>query len=91
MSARCAVPTLLRQTSAVRATPPTESQRLRAAITALDGEQRRALVQCYLRGASVAEAAATLHLPPSTIHSLLHQALHSLAATVAVADTLGTG
>ena len=69
-----------------RAPLPTESQRPLAAITALSGQHRRALVECYLHGASEAEAAATLHVPATTVRSLIHEALHSLRT--AVADTV---
>jgi DNA-directed RNA polymerase specialized sigma24 family protein len=89
MSARCARPAELRETSAARPAHPTESQRLLAAITALSGQQRRVLVECYLHRASEVEAAATIHVSPTTVRSLIHEALHSLHAAVAGTEVAG--
>jgi RNA polymerase sigma-70 factor (ECF subfamily) len=49
-----------------------------AAMRTLSAEHREVLHECYLRGASVAQAAATLGVPPGTIKSRTHYALRSL-------------
>lgn len=49
-----------------------------AAMRTLSAEHREVLLECYLRGASVAQAAATLGVPPGTIKSRTHYALRAL-------------
>jgi RNA polymerase sigma-70 factor (ECF subfamily) len=49
-----------------------------AALRTLSGEHREVLLECYFRGASVAEAARTLGVPPGTVKSRTHYALHAL-------------
>ena len=49
-----------------------------AAMQTLSVEHREVLHECYLRGASVAQAAATLGVPPGTIKSRTHYALRAL-------------
>jgi RNA polymerase sigma-70 factor, ECF subfamily len=48
------------------------------AMRTLSAEHREVLHECYLRGASVAQAAATLGVPPGTIKSRTHYALRAL-------------
>lgn len=57
-----------------------------AALRTLSSEHRRVLVECYFRGASVAEAAETLHIPEGTIKSRTHYALRALRQAI---DDLG--
>jgi DNA-binding NarL/FixJ family response regulator len=45
---------------------------------ALSTEHQEVLLECYFRGASIAEAAKTLGVPPGTIKSRTHDALHAL-------------
>ena len=47
-------------------------------LRSLPAEQREVLVECFFRGRSVAEAAARLGLPPSTVKMRAHQALRTL-------------
>lgn len=48
------------------------------AITKLSPEHRGALLECYYRGASVAEASRRLGVPPGTVKSRCHYALRAL-------------
>lgn len=56
----------------------TDRQLVRSALRTLSGEHRRVLFECYFRGVSVAEAAETLGVPPGTVKSRVHYALHAL-------------
>jgi len=49
-----------------------------AALRTLSAEHRDVLLECYFRGSSVAEAAATLGVPPGTVKSRTHYALRAL-------------
>jgi RNA polymerase sigma-70 factor (ECF subfamily) len=49
-----------------------------AALRTLSPEHRNVLLECYFRGASVAEAAETLGVPPGTVKSRAHCALKAL-------------
>jgi RNA polymerase sigma-70 factor, ECF subfamily len=49
-----------------------------AAMRRLSPDHRAVLLECYHRGASVAEAALTLGVPPGTIKSRTHYALRAL-------------
>jgi RNA polymerase sigma-70 factor (ECF subfamily) len=49
-----------------------------AAMRTLSGEHRAVLVECYFRGSTVAEASATLGVPPGTVKSRTHYALRAL-------------
>jgi RNA polymerase sigma-70 factor (ECF subfamily) len=49
-----------------------------AALRTLSPEHREVLLECYFRGASIAQAAKTLGVPPGTIKSRTHYALHAL-------------
>ncbi|HEX5986694.1 MAG TPA: sigma-70 family RNA polymerase sigma factor [Nocardioides sp.] len=49
------------------------------AIGKLSPEHRGVLLECYYRGASVAEAARRLGIPPGTVKSRSHYALRALA------------
>jgi RNA polymerase sigma-70 factor, ECF subfamily len=55
-----------------------DRQLLLAALRTLSTEHRQVLLECYYRGATVAEAAKTLGVPPGTIKSRTHYALHAL-------------
>ena len=55
-----------------------DRQLVLAALRTLSTEHRQVLLECYFRGASVAEAAKTLGVPPGTIKSRTHYALHAL-------------
>ncbi len=48
------------------------------ALRSLSIKHRQVLLECYYRGASVAEAAQTLGVPPGTIKSRTHYALRAL-------------
>ena len=48
------------------------------AVTKLSPEHRAVLVECYYRGASVAEAASRLGVPAGTVKSRTHYALRAL-------------
>jgi DNA-directed RNA polymerase specialized sigma24 family protein len=81
MGARCTVASPdLDERRADPAAGPTP--RLLDALTALSPEQQRVLAECCFRGASVAQAAATLHLSQPTVRAQIHRALHSLRAAV---------
>jgi RNA polymerase sigma-70 factor, ECF subfamily len=53
-----------------------------AALRTLSSEHRHVLLECYFRGASVAEAAETLGVPPGTVKSRTHYALHALRQAI---------
>jgi RNA polymerase sigma-70 factor (ECF subfamily) len=55
-----------------------DRQLVLAALRTLSTEHRQVLLECYFRGASAAEAAKTLGVPPGTIKSRTHYALHAL-------------
>jgi RNA polymerase sigma-70 factor (ECF subfamily) len=55
-----------------------DRQLVLAALRTLSIEHRQVLLECYFRGASVAEAAQTIGVPPGTIKSRTHYALHAL-------------
>ncbi len=55
-----------------------DHQVVTAALRTLSPDHREVLLECYLRGASVAEAAATLGIPPGTVKSRTHYALRAL-------------
>ena len=57
-----------------------------AAMQTLSAEHRAVLLECYFRGASVAQAATTLGVPPGTIKSRTHYALRALRLAL---DELG--
>jgi RNA polymerase sigma-70 factor, ECF subfamily len=59
-----------------------DRQLVLAALRTLSGEHRQVLLECYFRGASVAEAAKTLGVPPGTIKSRTHYALHALRRAI---------
>ena len=48
------------------------------AVTRLSGDHRAVLLECYYRGASVAEAAHSLGIPEGTVKSRTHYALRAL-------------
>jgi RNA polymerase sigma-70 factor, ECF subfamily len=53
-----------------------------AALRTLSDEHRDVLLECYIRGSSVAEAALTLNVPPGTIKSRTHYALRALRLAI---------
>jgi len=55
-----------------------DHQLVTAALRTLSTQHREVLHECYLRGASVAQAAVTLGVPPGTVKSRTHYALHAL-------------
>ena len=48
------------------------------AVTQLSADHRAVLLECYYRGASVAEAARALGVPEGTVKSRTHYALRAL-------------
>ena len=52
------------------------------ALRMLSIEHRQVLGECYFRGASVAEAAHVLGVPPETIKSRGHYALRALRQAI---------
>jgi RNA polymerase sigma-70 factor (ECF subfamily) len=52
------------------------------AVSQLSAQHREVLTECYLRGASVAQAAETLGIAPGTVKSRTHYALHALRAAL---------
>jgi RNA polymerase sigma-70 factor (ECF subfamily) len=52
------------------------------AMRGLSTEHRQVLLECYLHGASVADAAETLGVPPGTIKARTHYALHALRQAI---------
>lgn len=55
-----------------------DRQVLVAALRTLRPEHREVVVECYLRGSSVAEAARRLNVPEGTVKSRAHYALRAL-------------
>jgi RNA polymerase sigma-70 factor (ECF subfamily) len=53
-------------------------------LRTLSGEHRDAVVEVYLRGRSVAEAAEALGIPPGTVKSRVHYALRALRPVLGV-------
>jgi RNA polymerase sigma-70 factor (ECF subfamily) len=59
-----------------------DRQLVLAALRTLTTDHRQVLLECYFRGASVAQAAETLGVPPGTIKSRTHYALHALRLAI---------
>ncbi|MCW2538423.1 MAG: hypothetical protein JWN95_148 [Frankiales bacterium] len=59
-----------------------DRQLVLSALRTLSTEHRQVLFECHLRGASVAEAAVTLGVPPGTVKSRTHYALHALGQAI---------
>lgn len=55
-----------------------DHQLVTAAMRTLSIEHREVLLECYLRGASVAQASTAIGVPPGTIKSRTHYALRAL-------------
>jgi RNA polymerase sigma-70 factor (ECF subfamily) len=53
-----------------------------AALRTLSDEHRDVVLECYFRGSTVAEAAATLGIPPGTVKSRTHYALRALRTAI---------
>jgi RNA polymerase sigma-70 factor (ECF subfamily) len=53
-----------------------------AALQTLSAEHRDAVVECYYRGSSVAQAAEALGIPPGTVKSRLHYGLRALRLAI---------
>ena len=66
-----------------------DRQLVHAALRTLSIEHRQTLFETYFRGASIAEAAETLGVPPGTVKSRTHYALHALRQ--AIDETRGVG
>lgn len=58
------------------------------AVEQLSGEHRQVLREVYFNGSSVAEAAATLDIPPGTVRSRSYYALRSLREAMAAGGIL---
>jgi RNA polymerase sigma-70 factor, ECF subfamily len=67
-----------------------DRQLVRAALRTLSIEHRQVLLECYFRGASVAQAAQTLRVPPGTIKSRTHYALRALRQAIEEMGGIGT-
>jgi RNA polymerase sigma-70 factor (ECF subfamily) len=67
---------------------PVDRQLVLSAMRTLSIEHRQVLIECYYRGASVAEAAETLGVPASTVKSRTYYALHALRQGIAAAQPL---
>jgi RNA polymerase sigma-70 factor (ECF subfamily) len=63
-----------------------DQELVQAALQMLSIDHRQALFETYFRGNSVAEAADSLGVPPGTVKSRLHYALHALRHAI---DELG--
>ncbi|MDT4906243.1 MAG: polymerase sigma-70 factor, subfamily [Pseudonocardiales bacterium] len=59
-----------------------DRQLVRAALQTLSIEHRQTLFETYFRGASVAQAAETLGVPPGTVKSRTHYALRALRQAI---------
>jgi RNA polymerase sigma-70 factor (ECF subfamily) len=59
-----------------------DRQLVLAALRTLSSEHRQMLLACYFRGASLAEAAATLGVPPGTVKSRTYYAVHALRQAI---------
>jgi RNA polymerase sigma-70 factor (ECF subfamily) len=59
-----------------------DRQLVQAALQKLSMEHRQTLFECYFRGASIAEAADTLGVPPGTVKSRTHYALRALRQAI---------
>jgi RNA polymerase sigma-70 factor (ECF subfamily) len=59
-----------------------------AALRTLSDEHREVLVECYVRGSSVAQAAVALGIPAGTVKSRSHYALRALRLAI---EELGGG
>jgi RNA polymerase sigma-70 factor (ECF subfamily) len=59
-----------------------DRQRVLAALRTLSAEHRQVLLECYFRGASVAEAAETLGVSPGTVKSRTYYALRTLRQAI---------
>lgn len=65
-----------------------DRQLLLTALRTLSAEHREVLLECYFRGASIAQAARTLGVPTGTIKSRTHYALHALRRALEDVDGL---
>ena len=74
--------TYLEQAVSDTAQQTVDRQLVLTALRTLSIEHRQVLLECYYRGASVAEAAQILGVPPGTIKSRTHYALHALRQAV---------
>jgi RNA polymerase sigma-70 factor (ECF subfamily) len=59
-----------------------DRQLVRSALRTLSTDHRRVVLECYFRGASVAEAAETLGVPSGTVKSRNHYALQALRKAI---------
>jgi Sigma-70, region 4 len=63
---------------------PVDRKLVLTALRTLSTKHRQVLSECYLRGASVAEAAETLGVPPDTLKARIHYAMHALRRAIDV-------
>jgi RNA polymerase sigma-70 factor, ECF subfamily len=59
-----------------------DRQLVTTALRTLSREHREVLLECYFRGASVAQAAVTLDVAPGTVKSRTHYALRALKLAI---------
>jgi RNA polymerase sigma-70 factor (ECF subfamily) len=64
-----------------------DRQLVLSALRTLPVEHQQVLFEFCARGASVAEAAETLGVPPTTVKSRTHYALHALRQAIAAVSS----
>lgn len=64
-----------------------ERERLGAALLALAGDEREVVLQHWFEARSLREIAATMQLPPTTVHRVLGRAMARLGASLGERET----